>query len=385
MQTSSSIRVVAINIVAFSLAAFTTSSKILAEQNPSSSDITVSKGGSTGHTSIGDAARAARPGSRILIKPGVYDEQLVIDKSLELVGDGEKVVIQGRDHEALRLEGASVTLRNLTIRSTAGAGVLVTKGKSTITKCTISAPSGAAVSVVSKAAIAAEHTIVSDSTGGFDVDSGATATLTECNISKCKSYAVRVHVEGSNAKIQKCSIKDCPTDGVMVTDNGKLAVLDTEMSAIEHSCLYAHEAILVVKDSKIRNGHMQGIVSDFSHVMVFRTEISGNQWEGLYACSDSTVLVSDCKLNTNGYSGVRMNNALVEIDDTYLTGNHECGVDARSGIYAIVRCHINKNGGNAIWIADQCNTTVLDSDLSENSQGEARVESPAKLRVLPER
>ena len=55
------------------------------------------------HTSIKDAIVAANPGDRILIRPGVYEERLVIDKPLEIIGDGAvgEVMIQAAQGDFL--------------------------------------------------------------------------------------------------------------------------------------------------------------------------------------------------------------------------------------------------------------------------------------------
>ncbi len=41
------------------------------------------------HTTITEAIAAARPGERILVRKGIYEGGLVIDKPLEMVGDGQ--------------------------------------------------------------------------------------------------------------------------------------------------------------------------------------------------------------------------------------------------------------------------------------------------------
>jgi TIR domain len=42
-------------------------------------------------TTVGAAIKAATPGDRILVRPGLYDEALVVDKPLEILGDGPGV------------------------------------------------------------------------------------------------------------------------------------------------------------------------------------------------------------------------------------------------------------------------------------------------------
>jgi hypothetical protein len=55
------------------------------------------------HTTLTDALKAAQPADRILIRPGLYREGVVIDKPVEIIGDGElgEVVIEANGKNAL--------------------------------------------------------------------------------------------------------------------------------------------------------------------------------------------------------------------------------------------------------------------------------------------
>ena len=57
--------------------------------------LVVAAAGKADHRSIGAALSAAKPGARILVRPGVYRESLVLDKPVEIFGDGprEEIVI----------------------------------------------------------------------------------------------------------------------------------------------------------------------------------------------------------------------------------------------------------------------------------------------------
>ena len=51
---------------------------------------TVDPMGRADFTTIGDAISTANPGDRIMVRPGLYQEGLIIDKPLEIVGDGNR-------------------------------------------------------------------------------------------------------------------------------------------------------------------------------------------------------------------------------------------------------------------------------------------------------
>ena len=68
--------------------------------------------------SVTAALKLAAPGDRIVVRAGVYREpQLVIDKRIELVGEGDAVLDGGGQHEVLTVRADSVVIRGLTIRN----------------------------------------------------------------------------------------------------------------------------------------------------------------------------------------------------------------------------------------------------------------------------
>jgi nitrous oxidase accessory protein len=68
--------------------------------------------------SVATALTLAAPGDRIIVRPGVYREpRLVIDKRIELIGEGDAVLDGGGTHEVLTVRADSVIIRGLTIRN----------------------------------------------------------------------------------------------------------------------------------------------------------------------------------------------------------------------------------------------------------------------------
>ena len=71
---------------------------------------------------ITDAIAAATPGSRISIRSGVYDEGLIIDKPLEIVGDGKpgEVVIRATGKDTILFKTVRGKISNLFLRQMGG-------------------------------------------------------------------------------------------------------------------------------------------------------------------------------------------------------------------------------------------------------------------------
>src|SRR5262249_22625736 len=102
---------------------------------------------------LGAAIKAARAGDRILVRPGMYGEGLVVDKPLEILGDGpvSDIEIRARDTSALVFRASIGRVANLTLRQVGGEGhwygVDITKGRLDLEGCDISSQSLSCVAI----------------------------------------------------------------------------------------------------------------------------------------------------------------------------------------------------------------------------------------------
>ena len=104
-------------------------------------------------STITAAVEAARPGDRILVRPGLYREGLVIDKTLEIIGEGKRddVVIEAKGKNVLMFQTTMGRVANLTMRQMGGGkwyAVDITQGRLDLEDCDITSKSLACVAVV---------------------------------------------------------------------------------------------------------------------------------------------------------------------------------------------------------------------------------------------
>ena len=68
------------------------------------------------HLTITEAIEMAKPGDRILVQPGIYEEELVMDKPLEIIGDGDlsEVIVRSRKGNSLIFKAIIGKVANLT-------------------------------------------------------------------------------------------------------------------------------------------------------------------------------------------------------------------------------------------------------------------------------
>ncbi len=95
------------------------------------------------HTTVVEALKAARPGERILVRKGIYEGALVIDKPVELVGDGQlgDVEVRATGAYVLQFIASHGRVANLTLNHTDhgdGCCVSIEGGRLDLEDCDIS-------------------------------------------------------------------------------------------------------------------------------------------------------------------------------------------------------------------------------------------------------
>ncbi|WP_417914997.1 right-handed parallel beta-helix repeat-containing protein [Candidatus Electronema sp. JM] len=94
------------------------------------------------YTKINKAIKAVEPGTRILVRPGLYKEGIVIDKPVEIIGDGERseIVIEAYGKEAIVCLADMGRVANLTLRQLDGENdcLVIGGGKFTLEDCDVS-------------------------------------------------------------------------------------------------------------------------------------------------------------------------------------------------------------------------------------------------------
>jgi len=103
------------------------------------------------YPTISEAIAAARPGDRIIVRPGTYTEGLVIDKPLEIIGDGDRaeIVVRAIGKPVILFQTTAGRVQNLTLRQDGGLwfGVDIKQGRLELEDCDISSVMLACVAI----------------------------------------------------------------------------------------------------------------------------------------------------------------------------------------------------------------------------------------------
>lgn len=176
------------------------------------------------HTTITEAIAAARPGERILVRKGLYEGGLLIDKPLELVGDGlpGDVEVHASGTSALKFTATQGRVANLTLRQTSGDWycVNIASGRLELEDCDISSQGNCGVAIHDGADPRVRRCRIHDNqqVGVFVYDQGQ-GLIEDCEITGSVYSGVEVKTSGAPT-IRKCRITGNRQSGVYVHDQG---------------------------------------------------------------------------------------------------------------------------------------------------------------------
>jgi parallel beta-helix repeat protein len=188
-------------------------------------------------TTIGAAIAAAQPGDRILVRPGRYQEALMVDKPLEILGDGpvQDIEVQARDAAVLMFRANIGRVANLTLRQVGGIGrwfgVEISQGRLELEGCDIASQSLACVAIRDGADPRLRRNRIHESNQGsgvFVYDNGL-GMLEDNDITGNGYSGVEIRT-GGNPTLRRNQIRYNGQAGVLVTDGGLGMLEDNDIT-----------------------------------------------------------------------------------------------------------------------------------------------------------
>jgi parallel beta-helix repeat protein len=294
---------------------------------------------------VTEAIEAAKPGDRILVRPGLYEEPLVVNKPLEIIGDGpiEDIVIRARDADVLTFQASIGRVANLTFRVAKGKGahgLVIFQGRLDLEGCDISSQGGSSVYISNDA----------------------------------------------DPRLRRNKIHDGRDHGVLVYDSGLGTFEDNEV--IGNGA--AGVAIQgggnpVLRRNQIHEGKQGAgvLVSDGGLGTLEDNEISGNSVGGVVIRTGGNPVLRRNQIRDNNYSGVHVSNdGIGTLEDNDITGNTSVGMEVKTGGNPTVRGNrINSNAYYAVWVHERGKGVIEDNDLTGNGQGAWRIDEDCEPNV----
>jgi nitrous oxidase accessory protein NosD len=370
---------------------------------------------------IAAAVRVAPEGTTISIAPGVYQENLVLDRPVNLIAErGVGTVTLLASHgTALRLSADSGEVRGLRIQGARGrAAVVADAGAMTLRDCDIS---GGHVEVLADAAVAIVDCAVYDSDGdGMRVSGVGAATVRNVSIHDVAADGLVVSGD-SPAEFIDLSIRDSRSHGVRIGGGARCVLVDCEVTGSGRAAVRVDDAARpVLRRCHIRDNRAGGVWlhgtsaasagdlaviaagdeppggsgngaasdagSDAQHggwAVLDECEITGTGGAGLVADNEAAALVTACRIeDTGGTSLALAGSARVHVTgSTFLRSGANGLYLTDAAVATFTDCEIQAAAYTAVHAADTSSMTLRDCTVRDTPEYGVRAAGHALIRA----
>jgi parallel beta-helix repeat protein len=283
---------------------------------------------------VSEAIQAAKPGDRILVRPGLYEESLVVNKPLEIIGDGpvEDIVIRARNANVLTFLASIGRVANLTLRQVGEEvmGVSIQQGRLDLEGCDISSQAASCVYIWDGADPRLRRNKIHHGKKHGVQDDGL-GTLEDNEIFGNSLHGVVIEVGGSPV-LRRNQIHDNKQVGIVVQDGALGTLEDNEITGNGYSGIEIRTGgNPVLRRNQIHDNKEAGVyVHDSGQGTLEDNEITGNGQRGVEITADGNPLVRGNRINRNEYQGVWVHDAgkgVIEDNDLTVNGDGAWAID----------------------------------------------------------
>lgn len=372
-------------------AARTRSSKAPAKTPADAGSVSVSAEGGGDYVSIAEALANVAPGGRVLVRPGVYEEGIILDKRVNIVGDGprDRIVVSVGGASCLRSSAEGARVAGLTLRGTAGVGVGafavdVLRGELVLEDCDVSSETLSCVAVhgPEAAPVIKRCRIHDGADSGLYFFDGAAGTVEDCEVYGNANVGVAVN-GGARPVIRRSKVYGGANAGVVVWQGADALLEECEVYGNRLANLGVSDgAKLTARTCHVHEGENSGVfVHREGEAVLEGCELYGHREAEAAVTTRGKLFLSDCSIHGGGDSGVNVREggqALLrgcEVNDNAASG---ASVGAGS-VLAVVESAIYDNARFAVEAASGATVRVEDSDLTGNGLGPWDVERGAQV------
>jgi parallel beta-helix repeat protein len=239
------------------------------------------------HKSINQAVAAASSGDIIYMKPGIYDEEVTVDKTITikpLTGEKGIILLDGSDKEiGIKIAADGCSIEGLTLKNYTQAGIMIESNGNTIRNCQF----------------------VNDAPGVM-IKGSAQNTIEGNSMRDCKSGVVSWSGASQNV-ISKNNIEGGMAS-IILKDVGKDSILDNELSKGSVGIAVENSSTIRISTNIIKDSILFGInLYNTSDCTLTDNIYSGNK-RGMYFTTANRTQLSNESIKDALY-GITMENS----------------------------------------------------------------------------
>ncbi|MCG7344045.1 right-handed parallel beta-helix repeat-containing protein [Sporosarcina sp. ACRSL] len=345
-------------------------------------EVTVSKKFFSRYKTITEAIKNVLPGTTIVIEPGIYNEKVVIDREIKLIGNGpvEDIVLYCENDSALMMRTEFATVQGITIRQGGQAkedehyyAVDLTMGSLSMTDCSITSSigngirianlgtnpviqgcevyenNGIGIFITNEANPSIKDCRIYDNVqNGVLVQENGRGTIEGCEI-RTNSFPNIATTSGADPLSKGCKIYKSPSNGVWAYENGKGTFQDCEIygNAYSNVCIVTNSDPHFV-NCQIHTGEENGIwVKEKGRGRFEECNIHSNKFPNINIESEANPAIKESRIYNSEQSGIIIHN---------------------KGFGSITNCEISDNTYSNIVISTEANPEIIGSMISNSEK-----------------
>ena len=353
--------------------------------------VTVSLDRSGDYDSIGEAIRSVSAGTKILIRPGMYHETLLLDREVEIVADGVPgcVVVEAKGAACLVVRGGNPILRGLALHSRARVdgrrhyAVEILGGEPLLEDCDLLCNSQAVVSVQGATArpLLRRCRLHDGKTGGIVFADHAGGTLEACEIDANAGPGIVVRA-AADPVVRNCRIHSGRDAGVVITEGGRGVFEECDIYGnVGPNVQIGDNATPLFRRIRIHDGQQAGVTVRGAQGIFEDCDIFANGLTGVTLTQQANPVFRRCTLRDGHANGLAVSDgAQGLLEDCAISGNAFAGIKvAKGGSPILVRTSLFGGKRAGILVQAQGRATLTECDLHTNQQANAQVESHGVL------
>ena len=331
-------------------------------------------------TSISEALQNVPANSRLLISEGIYHESIMLDKNVEIIGDGavENIIVRSTKQSCVSMQTDKAAVRGLTFQGRGKShgksffAVDVPHGELTLENCRISSDSLSCVAIHGANAnpLIKNCWIHDGADSGIYIFDNARARIENCDVYRNANANLAI-TQGANPAVKNCRIYAGENGGIVVWGNGAAGTIEN-CEITNHRLAnvgISQSANPIFRRCRIFGGRDSGVfVQQKGYGAFEECDVYGNRKAEVAVTDGSNTTLRRCTIHDGRESGVYVGNlarALVESCNIY--DNADAGVYVYGESAATVRrCNIHRNGKVAVRVKENSRASVEDCDLRGN-------------------
>jgi parallel beta-helix repeat protein len=336
------------------------------------------------YSNLTGALQAAKPGHRILIRPGLYQEGITIDNAVEIIGDGDpgEVVIEATGKDVILFRANMGRVVNLTLRQMGGGKwfcVDIRQGRLDLEGCDITSASLTCVAIRGGADPRLRRNRIHDGKqSGVHVYESGLGTLEDNEIFGNALAGVSIK-SGGNPTLRRNRIHDGKQGGVMVYESGLGALEDNEIFGNARANVEIKSGgNPMLRRNRIHDGKASGVLVHESGLGTLEdNEIFGNALAGVMIKTGGNPTLRRNRIYDGKQGGVFSHeNGLGTLEDKEIFGNAMAGVQIKTaGNPTLRRNRIHDSKQSGVYIFENGLGTLEDNEILGNANAGVRITS----------